>query len=105
MGINKRFYERFVPKPSVMKKDSEQEVFTVSYAYKGKHYQAEVRTQWPEGPEPPDATYEIWINNNHEFTIRHSLDECYMPCWVPVDENADKRLVEVVGEAIERHFG
>lgn len=85
--------------------EEEQEVFTVKYNYKGKHYEAEIRTQWPEGMDPPDATYEVWINNSHEFTILHSFDECYMPCWITVEGETDKRQAEVVGEAIERYFG
>ena len=37
----------------------EQEIFRVSYNYAGTYYEAEIRTQWPEGMDPTNATYEV----------------------------------------------
>jgi hypothetical protein len=56
----------------------EQEIFEVSFEYKGQKYKAKVKTVMPNGPEKVD--YEISMIAGYAFRI-HSHQEESMLCW------------------------
>jgi len=81
----------------------EKEVFTLSIKYKGGHLLAEIKTDMPVGPAPLRANYTIKIRRQ-EFVINPDLQNSDIPAWKLIEGLAEPKLVQLVGEAIERHY-
>ena len=79
--------------------------FNIEYKHKNSFFTAQVR---PCCKEDEVIYYDIWLNNNYQFTITPGLVNDDKPGWRIALKNADKPvdndLIQTIGVKIESHY-
>ncbi len=79
--------------------------FFIEFLYKDKSELAEVK---PCCQKDNVFYYDVYIRNQYQFTVTPSADEEQGMLWKislkNADNNTEPRLVEIVGQEIEKHL-
>lgn len=84
-----------------------EEIFDLTFQYKGKEEKVRVKADLPFGPEPLGSDYDIYIGRKHIYTLNQCRNEDDIHCWEIRKKGKgafDHDFAQAIGEAIDKYY-